>query len=83
MTPSVRAGAGPQTGSPSLPLTATLLNHPIRLEEDRLRNRQAERFGGLEVDHKLELGGLLNGEVGGLGALEDLDVISTLASCPA
>src|SRR6266566_8199014 len=40
--------------------------------EQRLRDRQPERLGRLEVDHQLELGGLLDGEVSGLGAFEDL-----------
>jgi len=31
-----------------------------------------ERLRRLEVDHQLELGRLLDGQVGGLGALEDL-----------
>ncbi|PYN72838.1 MAG: hypothetical protein DMD96_34060 [Candidatus Rokuibacteriota bacterium] len=37
----------------------------------------------MAVDDQLELGGLLDGEVGRPGAVEDLDVISALASCPA
>src|SRR2546425_8658892 len=37
-----------------------LLDHLIRLEEDRLRNRQAECLSGLEVDHQLELRRLLH-----------------------
>jgi hypothetical protein len=32
---------------------------------------KAERLRGLQVNHELELGGLLDGEVGKLGALED------------
>src|SRR5215470_18803766 len=50
----------------------SLLDHLIRPREHRLRNSQAKRLGGLEVDHQLELGGLLDGQVGGLGTLEDL-----------
>src|SRR5262247_4798490 len=49
-----------------------LLYHLICLEEHRLRDRQPERSRGLEVDHQLELGRLLDREVAGLGALEDL-----------
>src|SRR3990172_3202692 len=48
------------------------LNDLIRPLEERLRDRQAEGLGGLEVDHQLELRRLLDGQVGGLGALEDL-----------
>jgi hypothetical protein len=43
-----------------------LLDHLIRPSEQRRWDRQAEGFGGLEVDHQLELGGLLDGEIGGL-----------------
>ena len=32
------------------------LNHLIRAQEDRLRDRDAERLRGLQVDHQLELG---------------------------
>jgi hypothetical protein len=37
-----------------------------------LRDGQAERLGGLEIDDELECGRLLDREVGGLLALEDL-----------
>jgi len=37
--------------------------------EDRGRDRQAERLGGLQVDDQLEPRRLLNGQVRGLGAL--------------
>ena len=60
-----------------------LLDHLIRPSEHWRRDLQTERLRRLEVDHQFELGWLLDGKVSGLGALEDLDVISTLASCPA
>src|SRR2546426_6694985 len=41
-------------------------------DQQRLGNRQAERPGGLEVDDQLELGRLLDGEIGRLGAFENL-----------
>src|SRR5438034_5060359 len=44
----------------------------IRPREQRLRNRQPERLCGLEVDDQLELPRLLDGQVSGLGALENL-----------
>src|SRR5882762_1274490 len=40
--------------------------------EDRLRHGQPERFGGLEIDHQLEPGRLLDRQIGWRGALEDL-----------
>src|SRR5260370_25134675 len=49
-----------------------LLDHLIRPLQERRRDRQAEGLGGLEVDDQLELGGLLDREVGGSGPLEDL-----------
>ena len=44
----------------------------IRPDQQRLRNRQAQQLGGLQIDHQLELGGLLDGEIGGFGILQDL-----------
>src|SRR5262245_40555930 len=40
------------------------LDHLVRPPQQRRRDRQAERLGGLEVDDQLELGGLLDGEFG-------------------
>jgi hypothetical protein len=52
------------------------MDHLVRPPQQRLRDRQAQGFGGLEVDDQLELGGLLDREIGGLGALEDLVYVS-------
>jgi len=41
-----------------------------------LRHGQAERRGGLEVDHQLEFGRLLDRKIGRLRALEDLSGVS-------
>jgi hypothetical protein len=49
-----------------------LFNHLIRPLQERRRDRQTEGLGGLEVDHEFELRRLLDGQVGGPGALEDL-----------
>src|SRR5260370_16244550 len=49
-----------------------LLNHLIRPLQERRRDRQPEGLGDLEVDHQLELGGLLDGPVAWLRALLDL-----------
>src|SRR5262249_31919313 len=50
----------------------SLFNHFIRPEQQRRRDGEAERLGGLEVDDKFERGRLLHWEVARLGALEDL-----------
>ena len=60
-----------------------LFDDPVRLPEDRRWDRQPERLRGLEIDDELKFRGLLHREIGGLRTLENLDVISTLASCPA
>jgi hypothetical protein len=74
-------------GSGVFPLRARpkrgLLDHVVGPQQQRVRDREAERLRRLQIDDELELGGLLDRLVGGLRALEDLDVISTLASCPA
>ena len=49
-----------------------LLDDLIRAQQERLRDRETEGFGGLEVDDHLKLGGLLDGQVGRLCPLEDL-----------
>src|SRR5262245_16219304 len=59
---------------------AMLLDNLVGSREHRRWDRQAEGLGGLEIDHQLERCRLLNREVGGLGAFEDLvDVISRAA----
>jgi hypothetical protein len=45
----------------------------VSASEDRLRDRQTECLGGLEIDNQLELGRFLDREIGGLGAFEDPD----------
>jgi len=44
----------------------------VRTRQHRLRDRQPQRLGGLEVDDQLEFGGLLYGEVGWVRPLENL-----------
>src|SRR6266480_3791082 len=39
------------------------LNHLVRAHQQRLRNRYAQRLGGLEVDDQLDLGRLLDGQI--------------------
>ena len=49
-----------------------LFDHLVGAGEQRGRHGEAERFGRFHIDHQLEFGRLLNGQIGGLGALEDL-----------
>src|SRR6266481_5492443 len=58
-------GIGGMSADPSL-------DHGVRPPKYRLRDRQAEGLGGLEVDDQLELRRLLDGQVRGVGAFEDL-----------
>ena len=48
-----------------------LFDHLVGPREKRGRDRDAERLGGLEIDHQLVLGWRLHGKVGGLLAFED------------
>ena len=57
-----------------LPVASSLfsLDDLIRPVQNRLRNRQADLLGGLQIDHKLELRRLFHGKIGGLGAFQNL-----------
>ena len=46
-------------------------NDIVGAGEDRRRDREAERVGGLEIDDELEFGRLLDRQIGRFGALED------------
>src|SRR4030095_1693428 len=50
----------------------SLLDDLIGPLQQRLRDGEADRLGRLEVDDQLELRGLLDGQVAGLGAFQDL-----------
>ena len=56
------AARGPSTPS---------FDHLVGAGEQRLRDGEAERLRGLEVDHQLILGRLFDRKVAGLGALEN------------
>ena len=61
-------------------LASVLTNHLVRQDEERRRESDPERLGGLEIDHQLELGRLYHWQVGGFGTLENFaDVDSGLA----
>jgi len=64
-------------------VASLLLDNLVSPQQERRRDRQAEGFRRLEVDDELELRRLLDGQIGWPRTPEDLDVISTLASCPA
>ena len=53
-------------------LADRLLNHFVRPRQYRLRNDEAEVLGSFQVDYQIELRRLLDGQVAGLGALENL-----------
>src|SRR5439155_25624151 len=57
-----------------------LLDHLVRTQPQRRRNRQPERRGSFQIDHELELRRLLDWEVSGLRALEDL--VHEIGSAP-
>ena len=47
------------------------LDHLIGAGQQRRRHCEAERFGGLKVDHQLVPSRLLHWKIGGLGTFED------------
>src|SRR5262245_18804384 len=49
-----------------------LFDNSVRPEQDRLRNRQVERFRGFEIDHEFKFRRLLNGNIGWLRSFENL-----------
>src|SRR6185436_4171866 len=53
-----------------------LLDQFIGAQQQRLRDLDAERLGGLQIDRECELGWLLNRKVAGLGTLENfVDIV--------
>jgi hypothetical protein len=50
--------------------TASLLDYLIGARRQTRWHLDAERLGGLEIDHELELGQLLDWQIGGLISLE-------------
>src|SRR5438094_3722735 len=56
------------------------LDHPVRPKQNRLRNGEADLIRRFEVDHQLELGGLLYRQISELSALQNLVHIRSGAS---
>ena len=50
---------------------ASLLDHIVGADQERLWGSETEHLGGLETDHRFVLGGRLHREVSRLLALED------------
>ena len=50
------------------PKSKISFDDPVRPHQHVGRNRQADLLGGFQIDDELELGRLLDGEIGGLGA---------------
>jgi hypothetical protein len=65
-------GPGRQEGAGGGLAAETLLNHLVGPDEDGLGERDSQGLGRFQIDRQLEARGLLNREVGGLRALEDL-----------
>ena len=49
-----------------------LFDHLVGKGKQRRRKREVERFRRLEIEHQLEFGRLLNRQIAGFCALEDL-----------
>ncbi len=48
------------------------IKHVGRAHEHAVGNHQLKRLGGVEIDHQFEICGLLDRQIGRIGALEDL-----------
>src|SRR3990172_3874013 len=66
-----RAASYPDSSAPARALSLLSPDHHAGADANRLRDLQAQRVGGREVDGQLELLRLLDGEVGGPRALQD------------
>src|SRR5262245_16626859 len=65
------AARGPSTPS---------FDHLVGSGDEGCRHVEAERLGGLQVEHELKLGRLLHRKVGGVGAFEDAVHVGRRAS---
>src|SRR5262245_52352158 len=65
---------------PVISVSSMLLDHLVRALSQRRRDRDPEPLGRLEIQHQRQIGGLLDGEVAGLGAPEDAVHVDRAAS---
>src|SRR5262245_51442455 len=72
----IGSGARPGPRAGEMAGAGRSFDHLIRPRQQRRRDREAEGLGGLDVDDELELGGLLDWEIGGSRAPEDLIDVS-------
>src|SRR5712672_1958701 len=64
--------------------TVSSFDHLVGAGEQRGWHSEAEGLGGRQIDHELELGRLLDRQIGRLGALENFSgVLASLAICSA
>jgi hypothetical protein len=57
---------------PTAVIGRLLVYHIVGTQEERWRNRQADGVCGLQVHDQLELGGLLDWQIGWLGTAQNL-----------
>src|SRR5262245_10677027 len=67
---SLADGGGSQ--EPTALVDHALVDDLVGSDQNGLWDREPKSLGGFEIDHQLELRGLLDGKLAGLGALEDL-----------
>src|SRR6266542_5156592 len=75
--PAVRGATTEPLGSTQSGRSPDLLDNLVGAGEQRCRHGEAQRLGGAKVDDQLDDRRLLDRQIGGLGAPEDLSRVST------